>query len=79
MFWKKKKEAKKSKREQILDQAKKTAAGKRAEIGDETLGQIREAIMKKENSALERAKKQVKEMDDDKVRDNIRFWMQEKE
>lgn len=79
MFWKKKKKPKKPSREEIIAQAKAAATAKREEIGDETLDQIRQVIMKKESSALAKAKKQVKEMDDDKVRDNLKFWLQEKD
>ena len=77
MFWKKKKKAKKPTREEIIAQATKAAADKRAEIGEETLDKIRNAIHQRENSALEQAKRKVKAMDDDKVRDNIRHWMRE--
>jgi hypothetical protein len=77
MFWKKKKKAKKPSREEIIKQATQAAASKREEIGEETLDQIRDAIMKKESSALEQAKRRVKEMDDEKVRDNLRYWMRE--
>ena len=79
MFWKKKKKPKKQSREQIIAQAKTAAASKREEIGAAALDQIRTALMKKENSALEQAKRQVKEIDDDKVRDNLRYWMRDKE
>ena len=77
MFWKKKKKPAKPTREEIIAQATKAAADKREEIGEDTLDQIRDAIMEKENSALEQAKRKVKAMDDDKVRDNIRHWMRE--
>ena len=76
MFWKKKK-PKKPSREKILAEAKANMTAKREEIGDETLDQIRQAIMKKENSALEKAKRQIQDMDDDKVRDNLQFWLRE--
>lgn len=79
MFWKKKKKAKKPSREEIIAQAKATAKAKSEEIGEETLDQIREALMKKENSPLEQAKKKVREMDQDKLHDNIKYWMREKE
>ena len=86
MFWPIKKKAKKKavkpkkpSREDILAQAKATVAAKRAEIGEETLDKIREAIMKKENSALEQAKRKIMDMDDDKVRDNLSLWLRDKE
>lgn len=77
MFWKKKKKPAKLSREEILAQATATAAAKREEIGDETLDKIRAALMKKENSALEQAKRKIMDMDEDKVRDNLHFWMRE--
>lgn len=86
MFWKKKTKtsssaatqmAKKPTREEIIAQAKANAAAARAEIGDETLQKIKEAILKKQNSALEKAKAQIKAADIDKVRDHIQFMVRE--
>lgn len=87
MFWKKKKGkdgAKPAKdaaarpgREEIIAKAKASMAAARAEIGDETLDKIREAMMKKQASAIERAKAQIKAADPGKVRDNIQFMMRE--
>lgn len=86
MFWKKKDKGKNGKatenggkptREQILAQAKANAAAARAEIGDETLDKIKEALMKKQASAIEKAKAQIRAADQDKVRDNIKFMMKE--
>jgi hypothetical protein len=87
MFWKKKKGkdgAKPAKdaavrpgREEIIAKAKASMAAARAEIGDETLDKIREAMMKKQASAIEKAKAQIKAADPDKVRDNIQFMMRE--
>jgi len=81
MFWRKKKPKtpKKLTREQIIAQAKANAAAAREEIGDETLDKIKEAMMKRENSALEQAKRRVKAMDDDKVRDNLSLWLKERD
>ena len=59
--------------------AKAAATAKREEIGDETLDKIKEAIMKKESSALEQAKSKIKNTDDDKVRDNLSLWLRDKE
>lgn len=77
MFWKKKKAKKSSKpsREEIIAQATANAKAAREEIGDETLEKIKQAMMKKENSAFEQAKKKVKAMDDYKVRDNLSLWL----
>ncbi len=81
MFWKKKDKAKpaggkgKPTREQILAQAKANMSAARAEIGDETLEKIKEALLKKQSSAIEKAKAQIKTADVDKVRDNIQFMI----
>ena len=90
MFWKKKGKSKPSEdgaqskdaaakpsREQILAQAKANAAAARAEIGDETLDKIKAALLKKQASAIEQAKKQILNANQDKVRDNIKFMMGE--
>ena len=90
MFWKKKDKrntpekgaepkdtAAKPSREQILAQARVNAAAARAEIGDETLEKIKEALLKKQASAIEQAKKQILNANQDKVRDNIKFMMGE--
>jgi ElaB/YqjD/DUF883 family membrane-anchored ribosome-binding protein len=85
MFWKKKKgkdggdsaNPGKPSREEIIAKAKASMASARAEIGDETLDKIKEAMMKKQASAIERAKAQIKAADADKVRDNIQFLLRE--
>ncbi len=87
MFWKKKDKGKKAKnaaakdgkptREQIIAQAKANMSAARAEIGDETLEKIKAAMLKKQASAIEKAKAQIKAADQDKVRDNLRFMIQE--
>ncbi len=90
MFWKKKNKAKngdkggkgpenagKPTREQIMAQAKANAAAARAEIGDETLEKIKEALLKKQQSAIEQAKAKIKAADQDKVRDHIQFMIRE--
>lgn len=79
MFWQKKKKPKKTQREQIIEQATQAASSKRTEIGEDTLGEIRNALMKRENSALEQAKNKIKNMDEDKLRDNLKYMLQEKE
>ena len=84
MFWSKKNKEKGGKpaenagkptREQIIAQAKANAAAARAEIGDETLEKIKAAMMKKQASALEQAKQQIKSADTDKVRDHIQHMI----
>ena len=77
MFWKKKKKPKKTSREAVLEQAKASMAAKRAEIGEEALDQIKHAIMKRESSALEGAKRAILAADEDKVRDNLTHWLRE--
>ncbi len=52
-------------------------AAKRAEIGEEALDQIKHAIMKRESSALEGAKRAILAADEDKVRDNLTHWLRE--
>lgn len=87
MFWKKKKKKKETgqdasrpmTREEIIAQAKANAAAARAEIGDETLDKIKEAMMKKENNPFEQAKRKVKAMDKQKVADSVSDWMREKD
>lgn len=82
MFWKKKpkvdkKKAAKPTREELIAQAKANMSAARAEIGDETLEKIREALVKKQSSAVEKAKAQIRATDADKVRDHIQFMMRE--
>jgi len=84
MFWKKRdkgtppkapEKGGKPTREQILAQAKANMASARAEIGDETLEKIKEALLKKQASVIEKAKAQIKAADTDKVRDHIQFMV----
>lgn len=77
MFWKKKSKEAKPSREAILRQAQADMAAKRTEIGEQTLDHIRQAIAGHENSALEKAKKQIFNADEDKVRDHIDLWLKE--
>lgn len=80
MFWRKKPPATPAKptREQILAQAKANVIAARAEIGDETLEKIKQAMLKKQTSdIIEKAKAQIKAADEGKVRDNIQFMMRE--
>ena len=78
MFWKKKK-PKKVSREDIIAQATQSMQEKREEIGDETLNSIREAISKRENSPLAKAKKEIESADVDKVLDNLSLWLRDKD
>ncbi|MFA5593082.1 MAG: hypothetical protein WC989_07195 [Micavibrio sp.] len=87
MFWKKK-DRKPPKppaeriplsREQILAQAKANAAAARAEIGDETLERIKEAMLRKQASAIEQAKAKILAADEGKVRDHLQYMLREKD
>jgi len=64
-------------REELLAQAKANAQAARAEIGDETLEKIRDAMMKKENSEFEQARRKVKALDQDKVADHLKLMIEE--
>lgn len=75
MFWRKKSE--KTKQETVLEKAQHVASQKREEIGDEALEQIKKAILKRENSALDQAKSTILKADQDKVRDNLNLWLRE--
>lgn len=83
MFWKKKEKAAPSaakarpSREEIMAQAKANMAAARAEIGEDTLAQIREALLKKQQSAIEQAKAKIRAADEEKVRDHLRYIMRE--
>lgn len=85
MFWKKKEKPLKSvssnpskpSREEILAQAKANMASARAEIGDETLEKIKQALLKKQSSILERAKADIRATDTDKVRDHLKYIIRE--
>jgi len=78
MFWKKKK-PKKPTREDIIEKATQSIQEKREEIGNETLDSIRQAISKRENSALGKAKREIEGADVDKVLDNLSLWLRDKE
>ncbi len=80
MFWNKKKPKgkKEAKREALIDNANNLVKQKRAEIGDETLNSIKNAIEQRENSALNQAKKQIMATHKDKVLDNLDIWLKDK-
>ncbi len=86
MFWKKKdkpksketaKERQPLTREQIIAQAKANMASARAEIGDETLEKIKQAMLKKQQSTIEQAKAKIKATDTLEVRDHLRTMIRE--
>lgn len=86
MFWKKKDKQKPKEtanerapltRDQIIAQAKANMASARAEIGDETLEKIKEAMLRKQQSAIEQAKARIKATDTVEVRDHLRTMIRE--
>jgi len=79
MFWKKKPKKQAKTREKLLKDAKKAAATKREEIGDETLEKIRQAITQKETSKTAIAKQKILDADQDKVRDHLQHMIREKD
>ena len=78
-FGKKKKKAvqKKSAREDLIAQATANAQQAREAIGEETLDKIADAMRRKQESDLEQAKAKIRAMDQDKVADNVRLWLDE--
>ncbi len=78
MFWFKKKPPAKPTREQLLAQAHANAKIARETIGEETLDRIAAAMRKKQESAIEQAKAQIKSMDKDKVADHIKLMLDDK-
>lgn len=66
-------------RESVIAQAKAVAKAKTEEIGDDRLSEIRKVLIERENSALNQAKNKIIQMDDDKVRDNLKYWLHDKE
>lgn len=64
-------------REEIIAQAMSNARKATNEIGEENLQRIAAAMMKKENSATERARQKIKTMDKDKVVDHLRIMLDE--
>lgn len=91
MFWKKKDKDKggdkasqtsekggKPTREQILAQAKINAAKATTEIGSETLDAVRIAMQRQQQKAIiEKALADIKGANEGKVRDNIKWMMNE--
>lgn len=83
MFWKKKdkkkKEDNKPSREELIAKAKANAKVARESIGEETLDKIRDAMMKKEQSALEQAKAKIKAEDKEKVANHLSDILNERD
>lgn len=80
-FFKKKKQTKiqdsSPSREELVAEAMANARAAREEIGDETLDKIAAAMRKKEQSKVEQAKARIKSMDNDKIADNLRAFLDE--
>ena len=81
-FGKKKKQPKKQdgakpSREELIAQATANAKIAREAIGEETLDKIAEAMRRKQESDLEKAKAKIRAMDQDKVADSVRLWLDE--
>ena len=74
-----KEQMKKMSREELIAHAQHNAQAARDEIGDETLEKIKEAMIKKQNSPLEKAKAQVRNMDRQLVADSVSDWMRQKD
>ena len=92
MFWSKKKKDKKKKKQapsvelspeerskQLREQAMANARAAKEHIGEETLQKIAAAMTKKQQSALEQAKKDIHSADPDKVLDELKFMMDNRE
>ena len=82
LFGKKKKkkqtaERQKPSREELIAQATANAKKAREAIGQDTLDRIAEAMEKKQRSAIEQAKRQIRSEDDGKVADHLKFMIDE--
>ncbi len=94
MFWNKKNTSKSGKRnkkscvgregqslsrEEIQAQALANARAARAQIGEDTIQKIAAAMTKKQQSAMEQAKRQIEGADVDRVLDELKFMMDNKD
>ena len=61
--------------EEIRAQALENMQGARAHIGDETLQKIAALMTKKQQSAVEQAKREINAADTDKVLDEFKYMM----
>lgn len=64
-------------REEIQAQAMENVRAARAHIGEETLDRIAEMMTKKQQSAMEQAKRDIQAADPDKVLDELLFTMRQ--
>jgi len=67
-----------SKREAIHAQAMANFSAAREQIGEDTLDRIAAAMSKKQNSAMERAKRDIQGADVDKVLDELKWMLDNK-
>ncbi len=66
-----------SSRDQIMEQAMSNVRAARAEIGEEALDKIAEAMRKKESSQMEHARRKIKSLDQERVADNVKAMLYE--
>ena len=66
-----------SESQRIREEAMANARAARAQIGEDTLDKIAAAMTKKQQSATEQAKAQIKAADSDRVVDEILFMLDE--
>ncbi len=73
MFWKKKPaKSEKPSREEIMAELKENSRKAAEAIGEDTLDKVRAQMAQKENNPFEKALKQVKALDQERIADNIR-------
>jgi hypothetical protein len=94
MFWSKKDKNQKDKKQEkasakkeespaeksarLREEAMKNMRAAREQIGEETLDRIAAAMLKKQQSAIEQAKNQIKSTDTNKVADELRWMLEDK-
>ncbi len=67
-----------SKREAIHAQAMANFSSAKANIGEDTLDRIAAAMSRKENSPMERARRELASVDTDKVLDELKWMLDQK-
>lgn len=72
------KEGQRLSREEIQAQALANSRLARENIGEETLERIAAAMTKKQQSAVEQSKLQIKSADDGRVMDELKFMLRDK-
>lgn len=85
MFWSKKKRAEKQAKkkaqrsEKLREQALANARAAKESLGDETIQKITEALNNMENNTMQQAKKDIQDADPDRVLDELKFMMEQKD